>query len=455
MPRKKKAHQEELLDLFKEPGEFSLSEPEEEEETDELKPQTVSELTERLKRLLRENFASVFVVGEISNFVRQSSGHYYFSLKDENTQIGAVMFRGVNSRLRFLPENGMLVIVRGKVDLYTPAGKYQIVCEDMEPCGVGAKQLQLEALKKKLEEEGLTSEERKKPLPVFPKTVGFVTSASGSVLRDVKNVLFRRFPCRLVFAPALVQGEDAPASIIAAIENCNLYNEQHPNTPIDVLIIGRGGGSMEDLWCFNDEGVARAIAASKIPTVSAVGHETDWTIADMVADLRAPTPSAAAELVVQTMDDWKMTVSDLIERLNDGIEEIIDDRSEDVLACLKHYALREPTHIVETFMQKVDDLTARFIDKPNQMIETLQQKVEDLDNRFRKDAEILLERHENRLSRFRGILDALGPLSVLKRGYAYLESPSGQVLTTAKALKESKTFKVTLQDGSVKAETID
>lgn len=455
MPRKKKAHQEELLDLFKEPGEFSLSEPEEEEEIDELKPQTVSELTERLQHLLRENFASVYVVGEISNFVKQSSGHYYFSLKDEETQISCAMFRGANSRLKFMPENGMLVVVRGKVDIYPPSGRYQIICEDMEPCGLGSRQIQYEQLKKKLEEEGLTSEERKRPLPVFPKTVGFVTSASGSVLRDVKNVLFRRFPCRLVFAPALVQGEDAPASIIAAIENCNLYNEQHPETPIDVLIIGRGGGSMEDLWCFNDEGVARAIAASKIPTVSAVGHETDWTIADMVADLRAPTPSAAAELVVQTMEDWKFTVGDLIERLNDSVNEFIDDRSDDVLACLKHYALREPVHIVETLMQKVDDLTVRFIDKPNQMIETLQQKVADLDNHFRKDTGILLERHENRLSRSRGILDALGPLSVLKRGYAYLESPSGQVLTTAKALKESKTFKVTLQDGSVQAETID
>lgn len=433
MPGKKKAYQDELPDLFKEVGEFSVSEPEEEEEVDELKPQTVSELTRKLKNLISENFSEVYVVGEISNFVKQSSGHYYFSLKDEETQIGAAMFRNVNRKLRFLPENGMLVVVRGKVDIYPPSGRYQIICEDMEPCGIGSRQIQFEQLKKKLEEEGLTSEERKRPLPVFPKTVGFVTSASGSVLRDVKNVLFRRFPCRLVFAPALVQGEDAPASIIAAIENCNLYNEQHPETPIDVLIVGRGGGSMEDLWCFNDEGVARAIAASKIPIVSAVGHETDWTIADMVADLRAPTPSAAAELVVQTMDDWKLTVSDLFERLNSGVEEFIEDKSDEVLTCLKHYALREPVHIVETLMQKVDDLESRFI----------------------KNTGILLERHENRLSRSRGILDALGPISVLKRGYAYLESPSGQVLTTAEALKKSKTFKVTLQDGSVQAETID
>ena len=433
MPGKKKAYQDELPDLFKEVGEFSVSEPEEEEEVDELKPQTVSELTRKLKNLISENFSEVYVVGEISNFVKQSSGHYYFSLKDEETQIGAAMFRNVNRKLRFLPENGMLVVVRGKVDIYPPSGRYQIICEDMEPCGIGSRQIQFEQLKKKLEEEGLTSEERKRPLPVFPKTIGFVTSASGSVLRDVKNVLFRRFPCRLVFAPALVQGEDAPASIIAAIENCNLYNEQHPETPIDVLIVGRGGGSMEDLWCFNDEGVARAIAASKIPIVSAVGHETDWTIADMVADLRAPTPSAAAELVVQTMDDWKLTVSDLFERLNSGVEDFIEDRSDDVLTCLKHYALRDPVHIVETLMQKVDDLESRFI----------------------KNTGILLERQENRLSRSRGILDALGPLSVLKRGYAYLESPSGQVLTTAEALKKSKTFKVTLQDGSVQAETID
>ena len=433
MPRKKKAHQEELLDLFKEPGEFSLSEPEKEEEIDELKPQTVSELTERLQHLLRDNFASVFVVGEVSNFVKQSSGHYYFSLKDEKTQINAAMFRNANCRLKFMPENGMLVVVRGKVDIYPPSGRYQIICEDMEPCGLGAKQLQLEALKKKLEEEGLTSEDRKRPLPIFPKTVGFVTSASGSVLRDVKNVLFRRFPCRLVFAPALVQGEDAPASIIAAIENCNLYNEQHPDTPIDVLIVGRGGGSMEDLWCFNDEGVARAIAASKIPTVSAVGHETDWTVADLVADLRAPTPSAAAELVVQPLADWQGTVLDLSERLNDAVIEELDDRCEAVMTLLKHYALREPTHIVETLMQKVDDL----------------------DMRFKREMDVKLERYDSKLKNYKSVLEAIGPLAVLKRGYGILEDEQGEAIVSADSLRKKGRFSVRMSDGSVKAKVID
>ncbi|MBR6461641.1 exodeoxyribonuclease VII large subunit [bacterium] len=433
MPRKKKAHQEELLDLFKEPGEFSLSEPEKEEEIDELKPQTVSELTERLQHLLRDNFASVYVVGEVSNFVKQSSGHYYFSLKDEKTQINAAMFRNANCRLKFMPENGMLVVVRGKVDIYPPSGRYQIICEDMEPCGLGAKQLQLEALKKKLEEEGLTSEDRKRPLPIFPKTVGFVTSASGSVLRDVKNVLFRRFPCRLVFAPALVQGEDAPASIIAAIENCNLYNEQHPDTPIDVLIVGRGGGSMEDLWCFNDEGVARAIAASKIPTVSAVGHETDWTVADLVADLRAPTPSAAAELVVQPLADWQGTVLDLSERLNDAVIEELDDRCEAVMTLLKHYALREPTHIVETLMQKVDDL----------------------DMRFKREMDVKLERYDSKLKNYKSVLEAIGPLAVLKRGYGILEDEQGEAIVSADSLRKKGRFSVRMSDGSVKAKVID
>ena len=433
MPRKKKAHQEELLDLFKEPGEFSLSEPEPEEEADELKPQTVSELTERLQHLLRDNFASVFVVGEVSNFVKQSSGHYYFSLKDEKTQINAAMFRNANYRLKFMQENGMLVVVRGKVDIYPPSGRYQIICEDMEPCGLGAKQLQLEALKKKLEEEGLTSEDRKRPLPIFPKTVGFVTSASGSVLRDVKNVLFRRFPCRLVFAPALVQGEDAPASIIAAIENCNKYNEQHPDTPIDVLIVGRGGGSMEDLWCFNDEGVARAIAASKIPTVSAVGHETDWTVADLVADLRAPTPSAAAELVVQPLADWQGTVLDLSERLNDAVTEGLDDRCEAVMTLLKHYALREPTHIVETLMQKVDDL----------------------DMRFKREMDVKLERYDSKLKNYKSVLEAIGPLAVLKRGYGILEDEQGEAIVSADSLRKKGRFSVRMSDGSVKAKVID
>ena len=437
---KKKIYQSEFPDLFKEAGELSYQDPEEREpetppepEDDLLTPQTVSALTAKLRDLIAENFFDVYVVGEISNFVRQHSGHWYYSLKDEEAQISAVMFRGANRKMRFMPENGMLVVVRGKVDIYPPNGKYQIVCEDMEPCGLGSKQMQFEQLKRKLEEEGLTSEERKRPLPVFPKTVGFVTSASGSVLRDVKNVLFRRFPCRLIFAPALVQGENAPASIIEAIENCNLYNEQHPETPIDVLIVGRGGGSMEDLWCFNDEGVARAIAASKIPTVSAVGHETDYTIADFVADLRAPTPSAAAELVVRTREDWEFTITDLYERLRDGMEEKIDSGADEVVACLNHYALREPTRIVEDLIQKVDGL----------------------DESLRKGTDLIFERYESKLDHCTKMLDALGPISVLKRGYAVVQDDAGEAVTSAEDLKKKIRFLVRMSDGSVKAKVLD
>lgn len=437
---KKKIYQSEFPDLFKEAGELSYQDPEEREpetppepEDDLLTPQTVSALTAKLRDLIAENFFDVYVVGEISNFVRQHSGHWYYSLKDEEAQISAVMFRGANRKMRFMPENGMLVVVRGKVDIYPPNGKYQIVCEDMEPCGLGSKQMQFEQLKRKLEEEGLTSEERKRPLPVFPKTVGFVTSASGSVLRDVKNVLFRRFPCRLIFAPALVQGENAPASIIEAIENCNLYNEQHPETPIDVLIVGRGGGSMEDLWCFNDEGVARAIAASKIPTVSAVGHETDYTIADFVADLRAPTPSAAAELVVRTREDWEFTITDLYERLRDGMEEKIDSGADEVVACLNHYALREPTRIVEDLIQKVDGL----------------------DESLRKGTDLIFERYESKLDHCTKMLDALGPISVLKRGYAVVQDDAGEAVTSAEDLKKKVRFLVRMSDGSVKAKVLD
>lgn len=437
---KEKIYQSEFPDLFKEAGELSYQDPEEQEpeapsepEDDLLKPQTVSDLTNKLRNLIEENFFDVYVVGEISNFVRQHSGHWYFSLKDEKAQISAAMFRGTNRKMRFMPENGMLVVVRGKVDVYPPHGQYKIICDDMEPCGLGSKQMQFEQLKRKLEEEGLTSEERKRPLPIFPKTVGFVTSASGSVLRDVKNVLFRRFPCRLVFAPALVQGENAPASIIEAIENCNLYNEQHPDTPIDVLIVGRGGGSMEDLWCFNDEGVARAIAASKIPVVSAVGHETDYTIADFVADLRAPTPSAAAELVAQTREDWQCTVDDLYERLRDGMEEMIDNGADEVLACLNHYALREPTRIVEDFIQKVDGL----------------------DESLRKGTALILERHESNLDHCKKMLDAIGPISVMKRGYAVVQDEEGAAVTSAESLKKKSRFLVRMSDGSVKAKVLD
>ena len=255
---------------------------------------SVSQLNRYVKSLLEgdANLAAVYIGGEISNFTNHyKSGHLYMSLKDEGAVVKAVMFRAYASKLAFTPENGMKVIVRARVSLYEKDGAFQIYIEEMQPDGVGALQIAFEQLKKKLAAEGLFEASRKKPLPRYPARVGVITSPTGAAVRDIFNVLGRRFPlARVVFTPVLVQGEGAPAQLVAALRRFNETNAA------DVLIIGRGGGSIEELWAFNDETVARAVAASRIPVISAVGHETDFTICDFVADLRAPTPSAAAEL---------------------------------------------------------------------------------------------------------------------------------------------------------------
>ena len=264
---------------------------------------TVSQLNFYIKSVLEndQNLKNVFISGEISNFTKHyQSGHMYFSLKDETGIVKAIIFSSFGNRLKFIPANGMKVIVRGSISLYEPSGVYQIYVEDMQPQGIGAFNLAFEQLKEKLIKEGLFDQSRKKPLPSYPEKVGVITSETGAVFFDIKNVLKRRYPlAQIVFYPVLVQGAQAPASIIKAIEK---FNEQ---SAADVLIVGRGGGSIEDLWAFNDENVARAIAKSTIPVVSAVGHETDFTICDFVADLRAPTPSAAAELVVPDKEELK------------------------------------------------------------------------------------------------------------------------------------------------------
>src|SRR5437867_4026625 len=255
---------------------------------------TVSELTLRLKAALEEAFPAVWVEGEISNLRTPGSGHSYFTLKDEGAQLSAVLFRGRGRRVRFDLEDGMQVLVFGGLDVYAARGQYQLVVEMMEPKGLGALQLAFEQLKRKLEAEGLFDEGRKRPLPHFPRTIGIVTSPTGAALRDMLHIIGRRFGgLRVLVAPVRVQGEGAAAEIVDALRNLDEV------AGLDVIIVGRGGGSIEDLWAFNDERVVRAIVASKVPVISAVGHETDFTIADFVADLRAPTPSGAAELVVR------------------------------------------------------------------------------------------------------------------------------------------------------------
>ncbi|MBQ9429426.1 MAG: exodeoxyribonuclease VII large subunit, partial [Clostridia bacterium] len=255
-------------------------------------------------------FSGVLVKGEISNLTKHSSGHYYFTIKDETSAIKAVMFRGEVSKIKFDPENGMKIVAHGRVTVYPPSGQYQINCDYLEPDGIGALNLALEQLKKKLQAEGLFDAARKKPLPKIPTRVGVITSPTGAAVRDIINILGRRFPyAKMILFPALVQGESAAPSLIEGVRWFNRMQN------VDLLIIGRGGGSLEDLWAFNDEQLARTIAASTIPVISAVGHETDFTICDFVADRRAPTPSAAAELAVPEATELMQKIDNIIGKM--------------------------------------------------------------------------------------------------------------------------------------------
>jgi exodeoxyribonuclease VII large subunit len=350
---------------------------------------SVSRLVSLLQDVVEENFVDVLVSGEVANFATPASGHYYFALKDEGAQLRAVMFRAQNRLLSFLPENGMNVVCRGRLSLYTRRGELQMLVDHLEPLGVGSQQIALEQLKKRLASEGLFAEERKRPLPAFPRTIGVVTSGSGAAIHDILNVLRRRGAgLRVLLRPVRVQGDGAALEIAEGIADLNRQGEA------DVLIVGRGGGSMEDLWAFNEEPVARAIFASRIPVISAVGHEVDVTIADLVADLRAPTPSAAAELVVKERRELEGHVDHLVLRLSGQMKARLTLLRERVEGLFRR--LRAP----------VGDLLRQG------------QRVEQLSRRTKLAIRVHLEASASRLALFAGRLEALSPLRTLSRGYA-------------------------------------
>ena len=441
------------------------------------KPISVSQLTRQIRLQIENNFTRVIVEGEISTFKSHISGHYYFTLKDEYSQIPAVMFRGANSRLKFTPENGMLVVVTGSVKIYEPQGKYQIVCDKMSPSGIGAMQLAFEQLKKKLAEEGLFDADKKKNLPAFPKTIGVVTSASGAAFHDIKNVLFRRFPnCRLVLNPTPVQGEGAAEEIARAIDECNLA-KKNGDVDFDVLIVGRGGGSMEDLWCFNEEVVARAIARSELPVISAVGHEIDWTIADFVADFRAPTPSAAAEIVVTPRDEWLAQINDLRRRVKANFEYIVDDFRNRLERARTSYVFREPRRLIDNYRQRVDEITGRLNYIIKEKITETKIRLSNSLNTLTSAKKIfslqIIQRRKNLILQVRALetaretkltnlrkqinnllrqLEAVSPVAVLKRGFTITKDSTGEVITSAEKIKIGETIKTEFSDGLVESE---
>ncbi|MDE2293528.1 MAG: exodeoxyribonuclease VII large subunit [Elusimicrobia bacterium] len=407
---------------------------------------TVTQLNQRIHMLLEEAFSEVWVEGEVSDPRTYPSGHTYFKLKDAESQLSAVLFRGVASSLRFKLEHGLVVLARGRVTTYMKRGETQLVVTAVEPKEAGALQLAFEQLKAKLQAEGLFDEGRKRPLPPYPKVVGVVTSSAGAAVHDVMTVLARRWPSvRIRLMPVPVQGDAAAPAIAAAVAD---FNEHFPDT--DVLLVGRGGGSLEDLWAFNEEAVARAIAASRIPVVSCVGHETDFTIADFVADLRAPTPSAAAELVVPDREALASEVAHLSGRLAAAALGALRAAQDAVAALARSPWLRDPRRIVEDRIRRVDELTDRLAAAARVLTARAGERL----GRARLSPLMAAAsaRAAQELRRLAGQLDALSPLRVLERGYAIAFREDGRtVVRSAKAVRPGDAVQVRLSDGSFKA----
>lgn len=368
---------------------------------------TVSALVTLLQDVVESNFVTVVVEGEVSNFATPASGHWYFTLKDSGSQLRAVMFRSRNRLVDALPRDGMQVVCTGSVTVYVARGEMQLVVDSLVPCGQGQLQAAFEFLKSRLSAEGLFATERKRPLPAYPQSVGIVTSATGAAIHDILNILRRRAPdVRLLLRPVKVQGDGATAEISEAIADLNRHGE------VDVLIVGRGGGSLEDLWAFNEEVVARAIAASKIPVISAVGHETDFTIADFVADLRAPTPSAAAELVAKNRQELEAHLDHLIMRLQSHVEQ--------------SYRL-----VLERFAG-----LARRLELAARDFAALPEQVDALEQRLALSMQTKMGRYADKLGMTAGRLEALSPLKQLDRGFVIAsEQPGGKGLVSVKSLQ--------------------
>ena len=387
---------------------------------------TVSELTRRIKVVLEGGFTNIAVQGEISNFKRHSSGHLYFTIKDESSQLNAVMWRGRASGLFFTPQDGMKVIARGNVTVYEVRGVYQIDVAKLQPLGIGELQMAFERLKAKLDAEGLFAASRKRPLPAYPVRIALVTSPTGAAIRDMVNIIGRRFPAvELLLYPVNVQGPGAAGEIAAAIDDLNAYGG------IDVMIVGRGGGSIEDLWAFNEEVVARAIYRSGIPVVSAVGHEIDFTIADFVADLRAPTPSAAAEIVVPEVSEFVENVRNYCYTAGQFLTERLRKERQRLSALLKSYSFNRPHDLIRQHMQHCDDL-GRSADRSiahrailaRQRLEGLQRRIESVD-----------------------------PERILQRGYAMVMK-DGAVVSNAAELAPDDPVRMKFHDGTVKAKVL-
>jgi exodeoxyribonuclease VII large subunit len=444
------------------------------------RPLTVSEVNGQVKAAIEKAFASVWLEGEIVNFVAAASGHWYFTLHDGDSQLKAACYRGSNWKIRFQPFDGLQVRVRGKLSVYEPKGEYQILVESLEPVGEGALKVAFEQIKLKLGKERLFDEDLKRPLPFFPRRVGVVTSPNGAAFHDILNVLSRRTrSVSIVLIPTRVQGEMAGEEIRQAIVLANKFNKTADETEkIDVLIVGRGGGSAEDLWAFNEERLARQIRASEIPIISAVGHEIDWTIADLVADRRAPTPSAAAEIVAES----EYQIEAFVAQRTQDLFQLINYKLLDSRARLQELAL---SPVFARFPQKIKDWRYETEDLAARINEALKEKLRAstsrldavktrlspvklsarlgdqktrlavLRERQAAAARKIIDRKDENLKIEMASLDALSPLAVLRRGYSVTLSERGKIISSVAQIRQNERVQIRLSDGKLKAEVLE
>ena len=396
--------------------------------SDTKKSISVSELTAEIKNILEGKFENIWVSGEISNFKHHYSGHMYFTLKDDSAEIKVVMFKGFNQYLRFKPEDGMQVLANGRLSVYERRGQYQLILKQLEPSGIGTLYLAFEALKKQLAEEGLFDSDKKLALPIYPNSVGVITSQSGAAVQDIFQILERRAPfVDIILRATKVQGEGAANDIVQAIEEFIEFNK------VDIIIMGRGGGSLEDLWPFNEEIVARAISASTIPIISAVGHETDYSISDMVADQYAPTPSAAAEIVSPSKSDIKEIFEQLEIKLETFIKNLIERKWQNIDELINRHSRQQPQKIIELQYRELEKLSNRFINSIMQNRKYWGMKFNPL---FEK-------------------LSALSPTAILERGYSVAyKLPDRQIIRAAGDIDNGQEFELLTSKGSIAAKKI-
>lgn len=445
----------------------------------ERRPLTVSEVNSQVKRTLEKAFGSVWIEAEIVNFVAAASGHWYFTLHDGHTQLKAACYKGSNWRIRFQPFDGLQVRVRGKLSVYEPKGEYQMLVESLEPVGEGALKVAFEQIKLKLGKERLFDEALKRPLPFFPRRVGVVTSPNGAAFHDILNVLSRRTrSVSIVLIPTRVQGEMAGEEIRQAINNANEFNRTAFETEkIDVLIVGRGGGSSEDLWAFNEERLARTIRASEIPIISAVGHEIDFTIADFVADRRAPTPSAAAEIVAESEDQIEAFIRQRTQDLFQLMEyKILQSRADLQTLALSQVFTQFPQKIkdwhyeIEDLQMRMEDAFAGKLKEKNKRLEKVisqlsplrlaskvangQKRLAVLRQRQISAVRQAIDAKDESLKIGMASLDALSPLAVLRRGFSIAENEKGEILRDEKNIKSGEIIKIRLAKGKIEAKVM-